>query len=139
MLTADEQTLFRRLTVFVGGFTLEAAQAVGDANGDLGMDILDGIASLVDKNLLRPVAGQGGEPRFGMLETIRAYGLERLTASGEAETVRRRHADFFLALAEAAELEDLEEQGKRGWAYLEAELDNLRAGNGLEPDALEPG
>ncbi len=102
LLTADEQTLFRRLAVFVGGFTLEAAQAVGNGNGDLGIDVLDSVATLVDHNLLKRVDQSGGEPRFGMLETIREYGLEWLAASGEAESIRRQHAKYYLALAEAS-------------------------------------
>jgi predicted ATPase len=82
LLTPDEQTLFRRLAVFVSGFTLEAAQAVGNADGDLGLDILDGVATLLDQNLLKRTEQSGGEPRFAMLETIREYRLERLKACG---------------------------------------------------------
>ena len=65
LLTPDEQALFRRLAVFVGGCTLEAAEAVCDARGDLGIEVLDGIASLVDKSLLRQEDGPDGEPRYG--------------------------------------------------------------------------
>ncbi len=101
LLVAEEQTLFRRLAVFVGGFTLEAAQSVGKANGNWAMDVVDAVATLVDHNLVKALEGNGDEPRFGMLETIREFGLEQLEASGEAETIRRRHADFFLAWAEA--------------------------------------
>jgi predicted ATPase len=95
LLAGGEQTLFRRLAVFVGGFTLEAAQAVGSVEGDLGIAVLDGIAVLMDQNLLKRLEPGGNEPRFGMLETIREYGLEQLEASGEAEAIRRHHADFF--------------------------------------------
>jgi predicted ATPase/DNA-binding NarL/FixJ family response regulator len=127
LLAAGEQRLFRRLAVFVDGCTLEAAQAVGNTDGDLGIDVLDGVAALVDQNLLKQVEQSDGEPRLGMLETIREYGLEQLVASGEAETMRRHHADFFLALAEAMEPELLGARRERGLARLEVELDNLRA------------
>ena len=103
LLDAGEQTLFARLGVFVGGCTLEAAEAVCNADGDLPMDVVDGLAALVDKSLLRQDEELDGEPRFVMLETIREYALEQLEASGEAEALRRQHADYFLALAETAE------------------------------------
>ena len=91
LLAASEQALFRRLAVFVGGFSLDAARAVcGPISGDLHLDVLDGIASLVDQNLLRHEQGTDSEPRFGMLETIREFGLEQLAASGELDALRRR-------------------------------------------------
>jgi predicted ATPase/DNA-binding SARP family transcriptional activator len=106
LLTVAEQALFRRLSVFVGGCTLEAAEGIGDVEGDLELSVLDGVASLVDQSVLKQVegeaAGGGGEPRFVMLETIREFGLEQLEASGEAEAIRRRHAHSFLRLAEEA-------------------------------------
>jgi predicted ATPase/DNA-binding CsgD family transcriptional regulator len=108
LLADDERALFRRLSVFVDGFTLEAAEAVcqGTGNREQGTgrestpvpSVLDGIASLVEKSLLR----RDGE-RFGILETIREYGLERLGESGEAEAIRQCHASFYLALVEEAE------------------------------------
>src|SRR5262249_17301711 len=82
LLSPAEQRLFRRLAVFAGGFTLEAAEAVCDAREDLGIDPLEGIGSLLDKSLLRESPAAGGEPRFFLLETIREYALERLAASG---------------------------------------------------------
>ncbi len=127
LLTADEQTLFRRLAVFVGGFTLEAAQAVGNVNKDLAVDVLDGVATLVNQNLLKQMEPSGGEPRFSMLETIHEYGLEQLAASDEAEAIRRYHAIFFLALAETTEPELLGPYRERVLVRLEAELDNLRS------------
>jgi predicted ATPase len=78
LLTAAEQALFRRLAIFVGGFSLEAAAAIVDARLSQGMAILDGIASLVDNSLLQTIEGEGGEPRYQMLETVREFGLERL-------------------------------------------------------------
>jgi tetratricopeptide (TPR) repeat protein len=94
--------LFRRLAVFAGSFTLHAAQAVCDARGDLGCDVLSGVASLVDQSLVlgvRDADGQTEEPRFRLLHTIREYALERLQESGEAEQIHRRHAAYYLELA----------------------------------------
>src|SRR5262249_37739698 len=102
LLDPAEQALFRRLSVFVGGCTFGAAEAVCNPDGDLAIDSLDGLASLIDKSLVRPEEQPDGEPRFGMLETIREFGLEQLTAHGEADAVQRQHAAFFAALVEAA-------------------------------------
>jgi predicted ATPase len=75
LLTPEEQTFFRRLAVFVGGFTLEAAEAVVSSGRDLQIDVLDGVASLVEQSLLREEDGPGNEPRYLMLETVREFGL----------------------------------------------------------------
>jgi non-specific serine/threonine protein kinase len=112
LLTPKERALFRRLGVFAGGFTLEALGAVaGGADGGPGLEVLDGLSSLVDKSLVgphvegaaatAPAARDAGEARYGLLETLREFALERLEESGEAEAVRRRHAAYYLALAEA--------------------------------------
>jgi len=101
LLEAAEQALFRRLSVFVGGCTLQAAEAVCHADGELPLDVLSGMAVLVDKSLLRQEAGADGAPRFVMLETIREYALEQLATSEELELIRQRHAAFFVTLAEA--------------------------------------
>jgi predicted ATPase/DNA-binding CsgD family transcriptional regulator len=127
LLTTAEQTLFRRLAVFVGGFTLEAAQAVGDADGGLGIPVLDGIAILVDHNLLKQAEQNGGEARFSMLETIRAYGLERLEASGETEAICRHHAYFFLTLVESTAAMFARANQATMIARLTREYANLRA------------
>ena len=135
ILAPGEQALFRRLAVFAGGFTLEAARAVCRVADDaapgseqaLELAVLDGLATLVDQNLLKQMEHGGDEPRFGMLETIREYGLEQLAASGEAEAIRRRHLDCFLALAEALEPALLGPARASTLVRLEAELDNLRA------------
>jgi len=103
LLDEAEQGLFRRLAVFVGGCTLEAAEKVCDIDGDLRTDVLDGMASLLDKNLIRQQEGEADEPRFDMLQTIREYALERLNESGEAQAIRQAHASFYLALAVEAE------------------------------------
>ncbi len=129
LLDAQEQELFRRLSVFVGGCMLEAVEAVYGALGDRTDLILDIVASLVDKSLLqRKERGKGEEPRFGMLETIREYGLECLSASGEMEMVRKAHAVYFVALAERAGREELAASDYDVWLdRLEQEHDNLRA------------
>jgi predicted ATPase/class 3 adenylate cyclase len=127
LLDAPEQALFRRLGVFVGGCTLEAAEAVCNADGDLPLDVMDGITWLTDKCLLRSEEGANGEPRFLMLGTIREYALERMEQSGEVEVVRRRHADYFLRLAETAEPELLGPAQRMWLDKLEADIDNLRA------------
>jgi predicted ATPase/DNA-binding SARP family transcriptional activator len=123
LLTEQEQLLFRRLSVFVGGCSLAAAEAVGE---DLG-HVLDGMAALINQSLLRQEEQEDGEPRFMMLETIREFGLERLAESGGAELTRQRHRDYFLGLAEQAEPE-LKGSGQEKWlTRLEEEHDNLRA------------
>jgi predicted ATPase/class 3 adenylate cyclase len=98
LLPEREQRLFARLAVFAGGRTLEAIEAVCDPDGNL--DTFEGVASLVDKSLLRQEETKQGEPRLVMLETIHEYARERLEESGEADEIRGRHAQFFLALAE---------------------------------------
>ncbi len=127
LLDAGEQRLFARLGVFVGGFSLAAAEAVGNAVGDLPLELVDGLTSLLDKSLLGQEPGSDGDLRFRMLVTIREYALEHLVASGEAETLRRRHAEYYLALAEAAE-PHLRGPQARAWVeQLETAHDNLRA------------
>lgn len=127
LLDAGEQRLFRRLSVFIGGCTLEALETISIALGDATAQVLDGVASLLDKSLLQPREQVGEEPRFEMLETIREYGLECLAASGEAEATRRAHAVYFLALAEEAKPK-LRSAQQRSWLErLEQEHDNLRA------------
>jgi non-specific serine/threonine protein kinase len=138
LLEEREQALFRRLSIFVGGCTLEAAEAVVDAAG-LGVDILDGAASLVAKSLARQEEGVDGEPRLMMLETIREFSLERLQASGEDDATRQRYAAFFLALAEEAEPKLLGAEQVRWLTSLVAEYDNLRAVLALSRDGLIAG
>src|SRR3954451_11244763 len=98
LLSEDEQALFQRLAIFVGGYTLEAAEAVA---GD-GLDIFEQLASLTAKSMVQQ-ANIAGEPRLTLLETIREFGLDRLRASGELEAAQRRHAAYFMTLAEAAD------------------------------------
>src|SRR5438105_12198623 len=127
LLDEDEQKLFRRLCVFVDGCTLEAAEAVCNPAGDLGIDFLAGMSSLVDKSLQRQEEQLGGESRFRLLETIREYGLGRLSQSEEAAAIREQHADFFLKLAERIEPQLLGSNQEIWLDRLEVEHDNLRA------------
>ena len=115
LLNPAEQKLFRRLSVFVGGCTLEGVEAVCDTKGDLDLDLLDGMASMVDKSLLQQVEQAKGESRFVMLETIREYALEKLEASGEQALTKRAHAAYCLVLAEE-EATEPERRGRRGMA-----------------------
>ena len=127
LLDEGERILFARLSVFAGGRTLEAIEAVCDAGRDLPVDALDGVESLLDKSLIRQEEGPEGEPRFVMLETIHEYAREKLQESGEAEEIRRLHAEYFLKLAEGAEPE-LKGPWQLEWLdRLEAEHDNMRA------------
>jgi predicted ATPase/serine/threonine protein kinase len=100
LLNAAEQTLLRRLSVFTGGCTLEGVEAVCDTKGDLGLDILDGMASMVDKSLVQQVEQVDAETRFLILNTIREYALERLGESNDEAAARRAHAAYYLVLAE---------------------------------------
>jgi predicted ATPase/DNA-binding CsgD family transcriptional regulator len=125
LLDEGEKMLFARLAVFRGGRSLEAIEAIC-ADG-LPVDVLNGLASLVDKSLVQQRATAAGEPRFVMLETLHEFAWERLIESGEAEAVRRRHADYFVALAERAEPE-LHLSGQQRWSLLlEIERDNLQS------------
>jgi predicted ATPase/Tfp pilus assembly protein PilF len=127
LLGDGEKTLFARMAVFSGGRTLEAVEAVCDAQGDLPVDAFDGVSSLLDKSLLRQEEGPEGEPRFVMLETIHEYAREKLQQSGEAEEIGRAHTEYFLALAEEAEPELVGTDQVSWMDRLEAEHDNLRA------------
>jgi predicted ATPase/DNA-binding XRE family transcriptional regulator len=135
LLDAGEQALFRRLSVFAGGCTLEAVGTVcgSDADGPAEIGVLETLAALVDSSLLvspsHNAAGRDDEePRFAMLETIREYAAERLEKSGEAEAMRGAHARYYLALAEAAQPEvSTHPREEWWWTRLEEEHDNFRA------------
>jgi predicted ATPase/DNA-binding SARP family transcriptional activator/DNA-binding CsgD family transcriptional regulator len=128
LLGEPERDLFCQLSVFAGGWTLEAAEAVCSWEDIEPSEVLDLLSRLVDKSLAKTeIDGPGEELRYGMLEPVRQYGLERLEERGEAETVRRRHAAWCLAFAEGAERE-LSGPEQSGWLEkLETEHDNLRA------------
>ncbi len=146
LLEPDEQALFRRLAVFAGGFTLEAAEAV--SRGVEGPDssslppyqpatpspVLESIASLIDQSLLTRESGPEGEPRYRMLETIREYGLERLEAAdvdrGEAEAARAAHARYLLAFARGLRPLANTQATRVPFARLAAEDANVRAALG---------
>lgn len=125
LLSPELQALFRRLAVFVGGFTLDAAADVTGADGD-GLDLLDGIAALSDQSLVRPLNEVDGELRFGMLETIREFAVDALARSGERAPAER-HAAYFLRLAGRAERAFSGEEPGDWQATIEAERGNLRA------------
>src|SRR6266571_747802 len=129
LLDTEEQRLFRRLSAFVGGCSLQAIEAVCAAldTQPPAVSVLDGAASLIDKSLLRQSEHEAAEPRFVMLETICEYGREALESSREAEVTHQAHAACYLALAEAAEQAWNGSQQAVWFAQLEQEHDNLRA------------
>ena len=129
LLDEHEQQLFRRLSIFRGGCSLEAAEAVCAALGeaDATRSVFDGVASLIDKSLLRQSEPEGQEPRLLMLETVREYGWECLNGCGEMEETRHAHAAYYLHLAEQVEPHLRSAQQAVWLARLEAEHDNLRA------------
>jgi len=132
LLAADEQEVFRRLAVFVGGWTLEAAAVVrgqgGNGDGALA-DVLARMGTLVDANLVRGSdQPDGRELRFDMLETVREYAWERLEESGEADVTRQRHLEWYIILTEQAEPHIKEGEDRATWlAQLDVEHDNVRA------------
>jgi predicted ATPase/class 3 adenylate cyclase len=127
LLSDEERRLHTRLSVFVGGCTVEAAERVADPDGELGIDVLEGIASLVDRSLLRESEDDEGEPRFAMLATIREFAREHLRESGEEDELLHRHALEFARFAEEAET-GLRTGDQLLWfSRLESEHDNLRA------------
>jgi len=126
LLDEPEQALFRRLAVFAGGSTIAAVEDLC-AKSDPGVDIVDELAALVDKSLVRADSGAEGGARVGLLETIRAYASERLEESGEAAAAARRHATYYLRLAEQAAPELVGRDQARWLTTLEQEHANLRA------------
>jgi predicted ATPase/serine/threonine protein kinase len=127
LLPAPEQTLFRRLSVFAGGATLEAIEAVCDTTEDLGIDVLAGVTALVDNSLLVQRAAEEREPRFVMLETFREYAREQLIEHGEDQATARAHAAYMLVLAEEEHL-GMSPGERESWLRLcDSEADNFRA------------
>jgi predicted ATPase/transcriptional regulator with XRE-family HTH domain len=125
LLPESEQILFRRLAVFAGGWTLEAAEKI--CRPAAGGEVLDGLTALVDQSLVQEKEQESGAPRFTLLETIREYGSERLAASGEAPAIQRAHAEYYLALAERTEPDLRGPDQLASLARLRAEHANLQA------------
>lgn len=128
LLNAGTQALFRRLSVFAGGWTLEAAESICNVDGDLGADILDNMGALADNSLLREMNEAPAEQRFGMLESIREYARERLAAAPnhEADRVHEQFTQYYLQQAEEVEPHLRVAQRPAWLARLETEHDNLR-------------
>lgn len=125
LLEEEEQILFRRLAVFRGSRSLDAVEGV--CCFDLRIDVLEGLSSLLAKNLIRQEEGQDGQPRFFLLETVHDYIRTRLEESGEGEQMRKRHAEFFVALAEKDKDPTLNGLDQLRWLkHLKADHDNLR-------------
>jgi predicted ATPase/DNA-binding CsgD family transcriptional regulator len=127
LLDAEEQRLFRRLSVFVGGSTLQAIEAICTMLYDGVGYVLEGVSSLLDKSLLQQTEHEEEEPRLILLETIREYGLERLHENEEAKVCQQAHALYYLILAEEAEPHLKGAQQVRWWGRLEREQENMRA------------
>jgi non-specific serine/threonine protein kinase len=123
LLSPEEQQLFQRLATFVGGWTLEAVEAVARGLPEM----LDALSALVDHSLVSQREQEDGAPRYSMLETIREFGLEQLTESGELDLVRRLHAEYFLRTFEDAEVEWSGPDAARWVARSEIEFGNLRS------------
>jgi predicted ATPase/DNA-binding CsgD family transcriptional regulator len=126
-LSPAEQALFRRLGVFVGGFTFDAAEAVAAVSGDVEIDLLRDLASLVDKSLVRQDVSAEGEPRYQMLETIREFAYEHLMASDEAAAIRDAHAEWVRARVSGLREERGDSWAKPVISVLEVEYGNIRA------------
>jgi predicted ATPase/class 3 adenylate cyclase len=126
LLSKDVAALFRRLSVFAGGFSLDAAETICDPEGDLELDALEGLEALLDNAMVRRRTAMPDEARFDMLQTIREFGLERLQEDEEAPAIARRHAAYFLTLAERAEPQLRAPDSERYLDGLELEHDNLR-------------
>jgi predicted ATPase/DNA-binding CsgD family transcriptional regulator len=126
LLAPAERQLFRRLSVFVGSFSLEAAEAVC-ADADLGLAVLDGLESLLAKSLVGRQEGHRAAPRFRLLETVREFALERAREAAELDELRRRHAAYFLSHAELAALNFASPSAPDWLQRLETDHNNLRA------------
>jgi predicted ATPase/class 3 adenylate cyclase/DNA-binding CsgD family transcriptional regulator len=137
LLTDSERVLFRRLSVFVGGFDLDAARAVGAGADIEHFQVLDRLGLLVDKSLV--VADSvGGTSRYRLLDTVRQYGAEKLEQAGEADAVRARHRDHYTAMAAVLDTAGRADYGRR-LAQVELEIDNLRAAFSCSREHGDPG
>lgn len=138
LLSLDQQQFFRRLTVFLGGFTLEAAEAVCSAHERPSMEVFSAISALVDHSLARRVDIGDGGPRYRMLETIREFAAEQLAASGEESQLRERHAQWMFALVRGTRAYSSSLKQALAIGHLEQEHANIRAALGWL-DATEQG
>jgi predicted ATPase/serine/threonine protein kinase len=127
LLSAAEQKLFRRLSAFVGGCTLEGVEAVCDTKRDLELDLLEGMESMVDKSLMQHIEQANNDSRFVMLETIREYTREKLKESGEEAATKRAHAAYCLVLAEEEATEQSARDGSEWVERFALDHDNFRA------------
>jgi predicted ATPase/DNA-binding SARP family transcriptional activator/DNA-binding CsgD family transcriptional regulator len=138
LLSESERVLFRRLSVFDGGWTLDAAEGVCWGEGVEQGDVLEVLSELVERSLVVAWAREEGVPRFRMLEPVRQYGRERLEESGEAETAKCSHARYFLSFAEEAEPELLGPRETQWYDRLEGEHDNIRAALSWSLEGADP-
>ncbi len=127
LLDDGSRRLLDRLSVFMGGTNLEAAEAICGPAADVGGDLVDGLMSLADQSLVRAEETPDGEPRFRLLDTIRDYAAEHLAERGETDQIRNRHRDWFLTLAETAAIELPGADQRRWLERLELEHDDIRA------------
>jgi predicted ATPase/DNA-binding CsgD family transcriptional regulator len=127
LLSESERKVFRRLSTFAGGWTLEASEAVASGQGLAESEVLDLLSGLVEKSLVGAKGSDEGGLRYRLLEPVRQYALEKLKESGEAEAAKRAHARYFLALAQEAEPELLGPREAQWYDRLEEEHDNIRA------------
>lgn len=134
LLSDEEKTALQQLSVFVGGWSLEAAESVGN-----NPNMLDLLTHLVDKSLVTVDLKHGGEPRYYLLETIRQYGRERLSQSGDADSIREQHFAYFLAFARRVESLVVGADQRMWFDRLELELDNFRAALEWSLDSGESG
>ena len=138
LLSEPEGVMFRKLSVFSGGWTLEAAEAVGSGEGVEEGEVLDLLSGLVEKSLVVAKGHDGGGVRYRLLEPVRQYALERLEESGEAEAAKHAHTRYFLALAEEAEPELLGPREAEWYERLEEEHDNIRAALSWSLEGADP-
>ena len=127
LLDQPDRRLFERFAVFSGGACLSQAEGICGPASEVGRDILDGLASLAEQSLVRGVPPSESEPRFAMLATIREYALEQLDTAGEADVLRSRHAETYLAVAEGAAAHLTGKEAGRWLDRLALDHDNLRA------------
>jgi predicted ATPase len=136
LLRKEEQTLFARLGIFASGFTLDVAEAVCNVDG--GLDVLECVTNLMNNSLLQQEEGLNGQPRFRMLETMRAYALEQLKKSGEMAAMQRAHANFYIQkLAQEAGPKLFSKEGTYWLDWIEKEHDNVQAALAWSQDVPE--